>query len=387
MNDRMFAQLKPEALDELTEEAHSRRRSSDLARVFQTPQASRPSRRFTMPRSLLLIAGTAAAGLAAAAVIVTSGDSQPGTSPAAHTAVAAKPVSARSFLLAAAATAMREPATSGQYWYVRERTLQKVHNVPSEYMAAIKPLLTEQEKKEKELKDDPKQLTAYREEVKRKIDKLKEAELPYLAFATDTGESWRAMKKGEAGRVTRNQDTRISFGSPQDEAAWKAAGSPALVDEQPRTYDDGGERILSIDNPSLTIQNLSDLPTSKDALKSRLDALFKQSPNSARTDRAGYLWQTGVDLMTAPIKPGTRSALFQVLADQPGITSQGEVTDAMGRTGVALSTSGTNGPDFRMIVDAGTAELLQYEVVQGGQPQLQVALEKTGWTDRLGDRP
>jgi len=296
-------------------------------------------------------------------------------------------VDARSFLLAAAATAVREPATSGRYWYVRERTFQKVHVVPSEYMAAIQALTAEEKRKEDELKDKPDELAAQRKEIRQKIVELKGSELPYLAFTSDTQESWRAMKPGEASRFAGHQDVSVTFGSPQDKADWKAAGSPALTENRPATRDDSSERILSIDNPSLTIQNISRLPTGEEALKRRLDTLFKQSPNSAQTGMAAYLWQTGVDLMTAPIKPGTRSALFKVLAGQDGITSQGRVSDAVGRTGVALSTTGDDGIEFRLIINEETAELLQYEVVQKGQPLLRVALERMGWADRLGDQP
>ncbi|MEU7745603.1 CU044_5270 family protein [Nonomuraea sp. NPDC049158] len=394
MTDRLFAQLKPMELEEMTEEAHQRRRAADLAAAFRTARSAPPSRR-RIRAPFLLVAGTAAAGVAAAAVIVVTGSNTAPptatTSPTlprtARTAIAAEPVNARSFLLAAAATAVREPATSGRYWYVRERTFSKVHVVPGDYMTQIKALLAEEQRKEKELKDKPGELAAQRKEITEKMTKLKQSELPYLAFTTDTQDTWRAMKPGAASRYVRDPDVSVTFGSPQDEADWKAAGSPELAVKRPTTRDDSSERVLSIDNPSLTIQNIARLPTGEDALKRRLDTLFKQSPNSARIGRAVYLWQTGVDLMTAPITPGTRSALFKVLAGRDGITSQGRVTDAVGRTGVALSTPGIDGVELRMIIDEDTAELLQYEVVEKGQPLLRVALERMGWADRLGDVP
>ncbi|MEU7838069.1 CU044_5270 family protein [Nonomuraea sp. NPDC049129] len=394
MTDRLFAQLKPMDLDEMTEEAHRRRRAADLAAAFRTPRSARPSRR-RIRAPFLLVAGTAAAGVAAAAVIVVTGSSTAPptatTSPTlprtARTAIADKPVDARTFLLAAAATAVREPATSGRYWYLRERTFAKVHVVPGDYLTQVKALLAEQQRKEKELKDKPGELAALRKEITGKITELKQSELPYLAFTTDTQDTWRAMKPGAASRFVRDPDVSVTFGSPQDEADWKAAGSPALTEKRPTTRDDSSERILSIDNPTLTIQNIARLPTDENALRRRLDTLFKQSPNSARLDRGVYLWQTGVDLMTAPITPGTRSALFKVLAGQDGITSRGRVTDAVGRTGVALSTAGDDGVEFRMIINEDTAELLQYEVVEKGQPLLRVALERMGWADRLGDVP
>ncbi|GAA3568051.1 hypothetical protein GCM10022419_056120 [Nonomuraea rosea] len=76
-----------------------------------------------------------------------------------------------------------------------------------------------------------------------------------------------------------------------------------------------------------------------------------------------------------------------MLAEQDGIASKGQVTDVLGRTGVALETPGADGVGHRLVIDEGTAELLQYEVTQNGQPLLRVALAQTGWTDRLGERP
>ena len=96
----------------------------------------------------------------------------------------------------------------------------------------------------------------------------------------------------------------------------------------------------------------------------------------------------------APVTPGTRAALFRVLAEQPGITSKGRAADALGRTGVVLSTTApgdesTQGDvEFRMIIDEGTAELLQIEVRdQRPIALLTQAFEQTGWVDRLGERP
>ncbi|SEG79712.1 hypothetical protein SAMN05444920_104741 [Nonomuraea solani] len=389
MNDRVFARLKPSELDELAEDGYRRRRAGDLARAFAEPRTVvRRSR-----RPYLLMAGTLAAGLAAAAaVVVVSGDPAPRQSPlvAVETpSKTAKPVvNARMFLLAAATTAKREPAASGRYWYVNERTLQKIHNVPGEYMAGIKAADDEFRKKEKEVRNDPKALADLKKEFGDKLTKLKMAELPYTAFAADTREIWRPMKAGETGRTVGNQDVEVSFGSPRDEAAWTAAGSPELVEKGARTYDDDTERVLSIDNPSLNLRNIKDLPTGKKELQRRLDALWEQSPNTAKvTSKNGYLWQTGVDLMTAPLKPGTRSALFQVLADQPGITSQGQVTDALGRTGVALSANTAHTLTLRLVIDPETAELLEYDVLEKGKPLLRVALADMGFTDELGRRP
>ncbi|MGV9381240.1 CU044_5270 family protein [Nonomuraea sp. NPDC003707] len=383
MTDRIFAELKPDGLDELAEDGYRRRRSADLARAFATPRVKRRSR-----WPLLLVASTAAAGLAAATVVVASGGTP--TPKAPSPAVAAKPLTARSFLLAAASTAMREPAESGRYWYLRERTFAKVHNVPGDYEAKLNALLKAQKDKEAGLKGAPERLAAAKKEFDRQVVELKTngvAELPYTAFTADTRETWRPMKAGETGRSVSNQDVEVTFGSPQDEADWRAAGSPELAEKKPKTYDDATERILSIDNPSLNLRNLADLPTGEDALRRRLDDLWKRSPNSADIGKAGYLWQTAVDLMTAPLQPGTRSALFRVLADQPSVTLEGKTSDALGRTGVALSTPTARELTVRLVVDEQSAELLQYELAEKGKLLLRVALEDMGWSDELGRRP
>ncbi|WP_344977736.1 CU044_5270 family protein [Streptosporangium fragile] len=405
MTDRMFARLKPVELDELTDEAYRRRRSDDLARAFRTPRSPQPTRRFTMPRRPFLITATvAAAGLAAAVIAVpglVSGDSSPGGTPAAVPrtsqavdAAGSQPLDARSFLLAAAETAAREPASSGRYWYTRERVFEKIRVAEGEYTAEAKALLKEWEATQKALKDKPEELKAATEEFEKKSYELKTSQVPYDATAAYTKDFWRAREKGATSRTVGNQDVKITFRTPEDEAKWKEAGSPVLRDDRPRTGDDTTERVLSIDNPGLNVRNVAELPTGKKDLERRLRSLYGRKPSGGggKATFDMYLWQTGLDLMAAPITPGTRSALFQVLAGQSGLRSQGTVTDALGRAGVALTTSDTSEEgtfEFRLILDEKTAELLEYSVAEQGEssPLVQVAYEDMGWVDRLGERP
>ncbi|SDK47314.1 hypothetical protein [Nonomuraea jiangxiensis] len=383
MTDRLFAELRPGELDDLAEDGYRRRRSADLARAFATPRAPRRSR-----RPYLLMAGTAVGtavtALAAVAVVVITGE--PAQAPARPPA-AALPVDARSFLLAAASTALREPAATGRYWYVRERRYMRVQFAPGVYAPRVKALVDAQKRTEEQLKGDPERLAAAQEEFRRKVAELNRAELPYRAFAANTRETWRPMRAGEVARTVRNQDVEVTFGSPQDEAAWRADGAPELADRERETQDDAVERAPWMDNPSLNLRNVADLPTGVEELRRRLDDLWRQSPKVSGADRAGYLWQTGIDLMTAPLKPGTRAALFRVLADQPVMKLEGRVSDPLGRTGVALSAPTQHKFRVRLVVDESTAELLQYELGSDDEVGLRVTLEDMGWTDSLGDRP
>ncbi len=305
---------------------------------------------------------------------------------------AATQIDTRSFLLAAADTALRETARSGEYWYVRQRTTQRINHVPDEYINAVNAL-DEERQRELDQADGSAERAAAERRYKRKLEKLKEktnsGTLPYKAFQYRVRETWWPKRVGGLNRTTTTQQ-KVIFGSAEDKAKWKRAGSPKLLwpsrSETKEVPEDRLERPLSISNPDITMRNVGDLPTSKRELARRLRAQFDK-----RQDRedgfGGYLWQTTVDLMTAPSSPGTRAALYRLLADQKDISSNGQVKDATGRPGVGLAFKESDGMESRLIVDEDTAELLEYSVAKNGEDGLRVTYEESGWTDKLGRRP
>ncbi|MFC7650072.1 hypothetical protein ACFQX6_64355 [Streptosporangium lutulentum] len=188
-----------------------------------------------MPRlPFLITAATAVAGAAAAVIVVpglVSGESAPGAPTAAaipRGSQTPQTVDARSFLLAAAVTAAREPAESGRYWYTRERVTQKATTDEVEYAAEVKSLVEKWEAEKKELKGRPSELETARKELERKIGELKASPpaVPYAVTTAYTQDAWYARDKGDSSRTIGNQDVKITFGSPEDEAKWKKAGSP-----------------------------------------------------------------------------------------------------------------------------------------------------------------
>jgi hypothetical protein len=406
--NELIATLRPDAL---TEDAYRRRRSADLARAIDSPRTRHNPRRSAMSqrRPLLLIAGTAAAGLAAAVIVVphlssgnsprpdSSGRLAIGTSTPKTTAssTGVRTVNVRTVLLAAATVAAKEPVDAGRFWYSRVHTSQLVRVAPKEYMTKIRALIAEQEARTKELKGRPAELKAYTKDWNKRVTELKMARLPYIATRAETTETWRSLKHG-TGREVRDQDVRIAFATPEDEAKWKRAGSPALSgDDRPRTKEGAPEGIVSIDNPSLTWSNVSKLPTDKEGLKARLKSLYAQSPDKGK-GLAAYMSATGWDLLTAPITPGTRAALYQVLADTAsGLTSHAGVADGLGRTGVSLETTGPDDYDrpgritYRLIFDDRTAKVLELDVIEAGTstPLLRQTFETTGYVDKPGDLP
>ncbi|MEU7829878.1 CU044_5270 family protein [Nonomuraea sp. NPDC049129] len=318
------------------------------------------------------IAGTV---IASAAVVVVLGSG--GIVPAGPPPIASAPLAgdgsrsshssrtqsldARSVLLAAAETAAREPATSGPYWYTRQRTSQPAH-----YYG-------------------------------KKLKKPQRQKIPFSATVASTQDSWYASEKGEPSRTVTGQDPKVAFASPADEAKWKQLGSPALAGEKPSTNDYDMELHFQIGNHNFTVRQLLKLPTSKDRLESQLRRLFDEERASdwwpAKPEFTEYVWSAAQDLLAGPISPGTRSALYRLLAEQPAIKSLGEVTDSLGRTGVALARAaagnGDSAGEARLIVDDETAELLSYEFREQGQssPTLQVSYEDMGWAEALGERP
>ncbi|MFC4008402.1 hypothetical protein ACFOY2_14315 [Nonomuraea purpurea] len=338
----------------------------------------RRGRRAKRTRAVMgAIAGTALASAAVVVVLGTGGVDPAGT-PSRTTPIASAPHSgdgsrpshsprprsldARSVLLAAAETAAREPATSGSYWYTRERTYQPVHYLPR---------------------------------IGKKAEKPKREKIPFSATVASTQDSWHASDKGLPSRTVTGQNPKVTFASPEDEAKWKQLGSPALAQE--KTNDYNMELHFLIGTHRFTVQQLIKLPTRKDSLEKQLRRLFdEESPSDwwpAKPEFTGYVWSTAQNLLAGPISPGTRSALYRLLAEQPAIKSLGEVTDSLGRTGVALAldTSGNGDGDgeSRLIVDDDAAELLSYEFRSRGQsaPALQVTYEDMGWVNALGERP
>ncbi|WP_205315304.1 hypothetical protein, partial [Nonomuraea lactucae] len=250
---------------------------------------------------------------------------------------------------------------SGRFWFSRVRTAQLMRADPTK-------------------------------RVKRKQDLVR---LPYTAWRSDTTDTWRSLT-GKGGRRVSNQDVKVVFKGSEDEAEWKRAGSPDLAgDTKARSAEGTPQSIVSIDNPGFTWSNVAKLPTGKAELEAKLKGLYPRSQSKERgVSFAGYLWATGADLLTAPITPGTRSALFEVLADSAsGLKSQAGVKDALGRTGVALETTGPDDAGradritYRLIFDDKTGAGLELSVIEEGVPLLQQTFQSTGYVDKLGDTP
>lgn len=355
-----FGALRPAALDGIAAQAHAERRETDLAAAFATPRGARVRR---WRGSRFLIAGVAAASVAAASaavVAVNSGadDGQAGQGTP-RRPVPVRHMDARTVLLASADSAAMAPATSGRYWYTNERTTNYVDQVMPRARRGH-PLPTP-------------------------------TKLPYGGFVSTGQETWTARDGNDRSRTITGIDFATTFPTRADEAKWRAAGSPALLAPQKRSVNDYDIPIrYTIGSRQVTMDTLRKLPTGTSRLKTELNRRWRAG-RAAGTDTDGftlYVWSTAQDLLAGPITPGTKAALYRVLAGQPGIRYVGTVKDRLGRPGTALAMPSSDG-ESRLIIDQRTGELLAYESWAKGAryPRLSEAYQSMGWVGGLSKRP
>jgi hypothetical protein len=368
---KLVADLRPAVLDQLADEAYVRRRGLDLARAAGEGPGHRsaaPGQRW--PRWSLAAGGVAVTTAAAVAAAVLAGTpaAHPPQTPGRSTGPVTVP-SARSFLLASAVRAGSAPATTGTYWYTRERDIEPT--IP--------------------------------------LTKARKLFLPGITYSA-TQESWQGEIRG---RTIVDENLSFRFASPAVKARWQAMGSPPLAtavgtSTQPSTsnYDMTFRYGLGA---GLTMTGIKQLPATAAGLGATLRRMWNSIPDAdgtdARPDKAAvvglphptfadYVFGWASALLAGPATPGTKAAAYQLLAQQPGITLIPSVTDPLGRSGVAIADGrGYGGRDY-MIIDPATAQELAYttqpvranstmSTAQGGVQ----AYEAMGWTSRLGVPP
>jgi hypothetical protein len=257
---------------------------------------------------------------------------------------------ARTFLLTSARTASQASAATGTYWYVKERDFEPTATIKKQQFGA--------------------------------------------AYA-ETEESWTGQSRA---RTVVDENVRFSFASRADAAKWKAAGEPKLATAagfttRPATSDYNIAMLLGVGKVRLSVTAIRNLPTTASALDALLRKDWKSEP-----DKAGavgfkhptyglYLFEWAEQLLSSPARPGTRAAIFQLLARQPGVSVVKNVTDPLGRTGVAVA----DGAGDYLIISPANADLLAtttYPVKPGTKIQATgggtEAIESTGWTNQLG---
>ncbi|MGW4960270.1 CU044_5270 family protein [Nonomuraea sp. NPDC004186] len=190
--------------------------------------------------------------------------------------------------------------------------------------------------------------------------------------------------------------------TPQDEAAWRAGGSPkswtygertpGLPTEdapngivraapgKPKTFstEDWDFRIVLADKPLTKMNEVPDTPEG-------LRALLGAPDDQATVDNTARL------LLFAPVTSRTRAAAYRLLASLPGVGAVGPVTDVLGRAGQAVEYRSAEYPTTpyagetrtRLVIDPVSGMPLSTETrsVKDGLLLEYTAIQDSRWTN------
>ncbi|MGW5687134.1 hypothetical protein [Nonomuraea sp. NPDC003754] len=210
-----------------------------------------------------------------------------------------------------------------------------------------------------------------------------------------------------------------------DERAWRAAGSPAEVEQACMGGTPGEDcvRLKLSSEPSaceytlgvdakgllpdrrfagLTVAEVERLPADPARLRDRLRTLYDRRTGRSFEDALPM----AASLLNLPLKPGTRAALLHLLADLPTTRVRGQATDPLGRPGIRVSfwdgkgmsyPGGEEVPtEFQQILDPETGRILAEVTVlleaREGLPKGTVLhytahASGDGWTDERPEEP
>ena len=163
----------------------------------------------------------------------------------------------------------------------------------------------------------------------------------------------------------------VSFATPQDEAAyraWVASGGPAS-DGKAWDFDGHAAAADGRYGPGqLFYRDTSALPTDPATLRELIEQ--RQIVGGPPGDSETFVLATDL-IRDSYARPELRAALYEVMAELPGIELVGRTTDGAGRRGVALAST-HDGIRNEVVFDPKTARILEErEIVlssDGGGP-------------------
>lgn len=180
---------------------------------------------------------------------------------------------------------------------------------------------------------------------------VEEAEADNSVLTPQINETWLAPD-GSVRIVERRDDPL-----PADGRGLPAKGE---WDEQPKSSDETSP--ASSKDPDLA----STLPTDPGGLRDALLKIAGCADTTPGTTRAFCLYQRIVTLNNRYVlSPRLNAAVWQMLQDEKGFRSLGEVKDRAGRTGIGISLISDDQPQYRyiLIADPETGRLLGSEQI------------------------
>lgn len=244
------------------------------------------------------------------------------------------------------------------------------------------------------------------------------------AVLDTSGERWSiGVRPGEQSLWQADVGANTQPRTAQDHARWLAAGSPSHVDIDtglrkpgetsdsklmenigPRhTFEEttnSGNDILSVGDENVTFADLQKLPGDVAGLTTFLRQQYTRDNGTETADYTWWMFAQASNFITEPVSAQVRASAYRIIASLPGITSLGEVTDALGRTGVGVALppfqQGNMGTEQEeIVVDPATNTLLATQTVlitpsplarqvglTPGTPVFYTATTSIGWTNQ-----
>jgi hypothetical protein len=151
----------------------------------------------------------------------------------------------------------------------------------------------------------------------------------------------RAAWRRDGTPTTWNVGQELSIADPQGSTngiARKLRAAPGKPTELSASLLFKGRDVFQFGGTSLTPHELLTLPANPTVLKAII--LREYDSNLGYGTPQSYLFQVTPQLLTLPVTPAVRAALYQMLADLPGVRSLGRVRDVAGQRGVGVALSG-----------------------------------------------
>jgi len=220
---------------------------------------------------------------------------------------------------------------------------------------------------------------------------------------TYTDQSWlTAPGTGEEIMTVRSP---VTF-AHNSRGEWIAAGRPRLFSHNPDKpfvswYTEPkpgsgagwivfrGHRIISRGTAGslVPLENLSHLPTNPAALaqaithhKTGLASINADVEDPSSPAGAFHAAMEILSIRSVGGTPALRSALFKVMAEQPGIKLTGHTTTRSGQAGTGLVTPPNHGVVFKVIIDPATGQILETDEYASNEYAHGVAEQ---WTEYL----
>jgi hypothetical protein len=168
----------------------------------------------------------------------------------------------------------------------------------------------------------------------------------------ETEQSWADSNGDGTGILTRSP---LQFPSTSDEAAWNATGAGKRFSSQ-------FERSVNESSLQQLVPNLSALSSNPKILAGELADGLDGTNVDQIADGPTAVFQRAARLLVGPdsgMTPALASALYDVMADQPGISLVGSTSDHRGRPGIGVASGG--GGLSELIVDASTGLALEVQ--------------------------